>query len=631
MMDYKIRRNYFAALPAIIILLIFVAMGSTVIAQPGGVILQPSNETQQPTTDEQLADQFYRNREYNKALDYYEKLYNRKSPEQFYATYLNCLIETKDFKKAEKIVRKQIKQYPDNLTFDVDLGAVYTRSEQPEKAKSTWEQAVKLIKADEQVFTLANSFIAIHQYDYAINAYQKGRRISRNNYPYNFELANVYREKGDKVAMINEYLDALEINDSYIQTVQNSLQTSFSADADQQQNELLKTELLKRIQRSPDKTILSEFLIWIEIQQRDWDGAFVQSKALDKRKKEDGNRVFALAQLIAQNESYDAAIKAYQYVISKGKEFPYYINARIELLNVSYQKVVTKGNYTANDLTELEKNFNITISELGKSAGTEPILKNLAHLEAFYLHKSNDAIALLEETIALPQLPLQTQAECKLELGDILLMTGDIWEASLRYSQVEKAFKHEEIGNEAKFRNAKISYYTGDFKWAQAQLDVLKGATAKLISNDAMDLSMTISDALAIDTNEAPLLIFARADLLAFQNKDDEAISSFDSINKLFPNHALADDILYKKAAIALKHADYTKAVAYYDTLTKKYGDDILGDDALFKLADITENQFKDLGKAKDLYQQLLEKYPASLYVVEARKRFRKLRGDALN
>ena len=210
-------------------------------------------------------------------------------------------------------------------------------------------------------------------------------------------------------------------------------------------------------------------------------------------------------------------------------------------------------------------------------------------------------------------------------------MTGDIWEASLRYSQVEKAFKHEEIGNEAKFRNAKISYYTGDFKWAQAQLDVLKGATAKLISNDAMDLSMTISDALAIDTNEAPLLIFARADLLAFQNKDDEAISSFDSINKLFPNHALADDILYKKAAIALKHADYTKAVAYYDTITKKYGDDILGDDALFKLADITENQFKDLGKAKDLYQQLLEKYPASLYVVEARKRFRKLRGDALN
>lgn len=594
-------------------------------------LLMPVLITAQPGTDEQLAQQYFQNREFDKALDYYEKLYNKVSPQQYYTPYFNCMIETKDFKKAEKIVKKQIKQNPDNLIFNVDLGTVYERSEQSDKAKTTWEQAIKSIKADEQVFALANAFVAIRQYDYAVGTYLRGRKISLNGYPYNFELAGVYREKGDKAAMIGEYLNALEINDSYIQSVQNSLQTSFASDADQQQNELLKNELLKRIQKSPDKTILSEFLIWIQIQQRDWDGAFIQGKALDKRKKEEGARVMGLAQLFAQNENYDLAAKAYQYVISKGKDNPYYMSARMELLNVSFTKVVTKGNYTSADLTEMEINFNITISDLGKSAGTEPILKNLAHLQAFYLHKSEDAIALLEETIALPQLTPQAQADCKLELADILLMTGDIWEASLRYSQVEKSFKHDEIGQEAKFRNAKISYYTGDFKWAQAQLDVLKGATAKLIANDAMDLSMRISDALAVDTNEAPLLMFARADLLAFQNKDEQAVVTFDSINKFFPNHALADDILYKKAQIALKHADYIKAAAYYDTITKNYGEDILADDALFNLADITENQFKMPEKAKDLYQHLLEKYPASLFVVEARKRFRKLRGDMIN
>ena len=210
-------------------------------------------------------------------------------------------------------------------------------------------------------------------------------------------------------------------------------------------------------------------------------------------------------------------------------------------------------------------------------------------------------------------------------------MTGDIWEASLRYSQVEKAFKHDEIGQEAKFRNAKIAYYTGDFKWAQAQLDVLKGATSKLIANDAMDLSLLISDALAIDTNVVPLMIFAHADLLAFQNKDDLAMITLDSINTLFPNHALADDILYKKAQIELKHNKYNEAAAFYEAIVKNYGDDILGDDALFKLADLNENQFKNLDKAKELYQQLLIKYPGSLYVIETRKRFRKLRGDNIN
>lgn len=589
------------------------------------VAAQPTN------TDEQLALQFYQSKEFDKALDYYEKLYNKKSPQAFYQPYLNCLLETKDFKKAEKIVRKQIKQFPEALNYNVDLGIVFARSGEPDKAKTEWEKAIRLIKQDEQVFALANAFIAIREYDYAISTYLKGRKISQTNYPFNFELADVYRTKGDKTAMINEYLDVLELNDSYIQSVQNALQTNFTNDADNKQNDLLKSELLKRISRSPDKTILSEFLIWMQIQLKDYEGAFVQAKALDKRKKEEGVRVMGLAQLFAQSENYDLASKAYQYVIAKGKDNYYYTSARMELLNVSYMKVTSRGNYTTVDLTELEKNFNITISELGKSAGTAPLLKNFAHLLAFYLNKPNDAITLLEETIALPQLSAVSQAECKLELADILLMTGDIWEASLRYSQVEKSFKYDAIGQEAKFRVAKISYYTGDFKWAQAQLDVLKGATSKLISNDAMDLSLLISDALAVDTNEAPLLIFARADLLAFQNKDELANKTLDSINSLYPNHALADEILYKRAQIALKRGKFNEAALYYDTIMKNYGEDILGDDAMFKLADLNENQFKNTEKAKELYQQLIEKYPGSLYVVEARKRFRKLRGDVVN
>jgi tetratricopeptide (TPR) repeat protein len=585
----------------------------------------------QSTTDEQLASQYYQNKEFDKALDYYEKLYDKKSAALFYTPYLNCLIETKDFKKGEKLIKKQLKNNPEKLNYLVDLGNLYSLSEDADKAKSTWNEAVKSIKQDEQVFAVANAFIAVNQFDYAIAAYLKGKKISQNNYPYSFELADMYQAKGDKLAMINEYLNVLEISDSYIQSVQNALQTSFGNEADAQQNELLKNELLKHIQRNADNTIFSELLIWMELQLKNWESALVQAKALDKRKKEGGAQIMELAQLFTQNEAYEIAEKAYQYVISKGVENPFYIPARMELLNVSYQKITSKGIYTPVDLTLLENNYINTVSELGKSVSTAPLLKNLAHLKAFYLHKPAEAITILEEVIAMPQLPLQTKAEYKLELGDILLATGDVWEASLRYSQVEKDFKHDQIGQEAKFRNAKISYYTGDFKWAQAQLDVLKGATSKLISNDAMDLSLLISDALAIDTTIAPLLIFARADLLAFQNKDEEAKTTLDSISKLFPNHSLVDDILFKKAQLAIKHSEYNEAAAFYDTIVKYYGQDILGDDALFKLAELNENEFKNIEKAKALYQQLIENYPGSLYVVEARKRFRKLRGDLIN
>jgi len=585
----------------------------------------------QPTTDEQLALQFYQNREFDKALDYYEKLYNKKSPQEFYTPYLNCLLELKEFKKAEKIVKKQIKQEPLDLTYNVDLGIVFMRADEPSKAKEEWEKAVKLIKQDNQVFTLANAFIAIKEYDYAIDTYLKGRKISQTNYPYSFELADVYKAKGDKLKMINEYLDALELSDSYIQTVQNALQTSFGSDVDKEQNDLVKGELLKRIQKSPDKTIYSELLIWMQLQLKDYEGAFVQAKALDKRKKEEGARVMGLAGLFAQNQQYDLASRAYQFVIDKGKDNYYYINARMEQLNVSYNKIVSSGVYNSAYLVELEKNYNTAIIDLGKSSETAPLLKNYAHLLAFYLHKTEDAINLLEEVILFPSLSDNMQAECKLELGDILLMSGDVWEASLRYSQVEKAFKYDVIGQEAKYRVAKISYYTGDFKWAQAQLDVLKGATSKLISNDAMYLSLLISDAMAVDTNVAPLLIFARADLLSFQNKDSIAMITLDSINTLFPNHDLADDILYKKAQIELKHGKFEQVAKYYETIMNDYGDRILGDDAMFKLAELNEINFKNTEKAKEFYKQLLEKYPGSLYVVEARKRYRALRGDIIN
>lgn len=585
----------------------------------------------QPSTDEQLANQFYQNKEYDKALSYYENLFNKKSGQSYYTLYLNCLLETKDFKKAEKVVKKQIKQNQDNLSFMVDLGTVYVKADEPDKAKNAWEQSIKAIKTDDQVFNTATAFISIHQYDLAISTYLKGRKISVNDYPYSFELAEVYNLKGDKLAMIGEYLDVLETNDSYIQTVQNALQTSFSADGDPQQNELLKMELLKRIQQNPDKTILSELLIWMQIQLKDWEGALVQAKALDKRKKEEGARLMGLAQLFVQNEAYDVAAKAYQYVISKGKDSYFYIEARKEQLNASYQNITSKKNYTIIELNDLEKNFLSTLDELGKNVTTVTLLKNLAHLQAFYLNKAPEAIEILEEAINMPQIEPHLKANCKLEQGDILLVTGDIWEASLRYSQVEKEFKHDAIGQEAKFRNAKISYYTGDFKWAQSQLDVLKGATSKLIANDAMDLSLLISDALAIDTNTAPLLIFAHADLLAFQNKDDQAIQTLDSIPLLYPNHALSDEILFRKAQLAIKHGKYTEAATFYESVISNYGSDILGDDALFNLADLNENQFKNTDKARELYQQLLEKYPGSLYVVEARKRFRKLRGDNIN
>lgn len=590
--------------------------------------------TAQPTsTNDQLALQYYNNKEYDKAIVYYEKLYD-KNPYSYYEYYLTCLLKTDDKKKAEKVIKKQIKLLPQIVALYVDLGELYKADNDLKKCEEQYQKAIKELPNDyNQIASLANAFKTVKQYDYAIQTFLKGAKYNNNSYPYFYEKAEIYKEKGDVKAMINEYLDALDFRESELVSVQNNLQNSLGYDDEKGgfNNPILKQELQKRIQSNPSKTIYSEFLIFIQMQQKDFDGAFAQSKALDKRNKEDGFRMMELGKVCVTNEAYDIAEKCYNYVLDKGKDNYNYNQAYIESANAQYDKIVKQRNYTKEDLVQLKIKLKTTIAEFGVNQLTIPLMRKLANLEAYYLNDLSAAIDILTEASSSPGIEKMLQAECKLDLGDVTLITGNIWDASLLYSQVEKAYKYDPVGQEAKFRNAKLSYYNGDFNWSKAQLDVLKGATSKLIANDAMDLSLVIGDAINIDTNVVPLQMFSSADLLIIQNKMSEAIARLDSINIIFEEHSLADDIYYKKGIIFSKQGKTKEAIEAFQRVVDVYGEEIFGDDALFKIAEIYHYTLNDTAKAKDIYQEMLTKYPASVYTIEARKRFRKLRGDTIN
>ena len=447
-------------------------------------------------------------------------------------------------------------------------------------------------------------------------------------YSFNIELAEIYSIRKDYASMVNEYLDLLDASTNYQQQVKNSLQAKMDADPEDKIASVLKTELIKRSQKNPDKTIWSEMLMWYYMQQKNFTAALIQAKAVDKRKHLDGDKVMELCETARAHGEYSAAADGYDYVISLGESSFNFRRAKMEKISTRYEEVTVGGIYTSADLLSLEAEMNATLNDLGRDVRTVPLQRQLAHLEGFYLFKTKPAIDILEKTIALPDITPKAQADCKLELGDILLLDGQVWEASLRYSQVEKAFKFEPIGQEAKYRNAKIAFYIGDFKWSQVQLYILKGATTKLISNDAMYLSLLITDNLALDSNPDPLMKFAHADLMYFQNRFDSAIIDLDTIDKNWPEHALEDDVLYKRYQIAMKQQKWTEAATHLAKIISTYPDDILGDDATFYLAELYENKLKDKEKSMQLYQDVFIKYPGSMFAVDARKKYRQLRGD---
>ena len=280
-----------------------------------------------------------------------------------------------------------------------------------------------------------------------------------------------------------------------------------------------------------------------------------------------------------------------------------------------------KANYTLAELEALALRYEQALTDLGKSQQTLGLMIQLAKIYAFYLNQPVQAERVIKEALALP-INAKQKAELKILLGDIYVVSNRIWDASLLYMQVEKDFSEDIIGHEAKFKNACVFYYDGEFEYAKAQLDVLKASTSKLIANDAMQLSLLLQDNLGIDTTRAPVQIFAHADLLIQQHKYDSALLMLDSLTKEYPFHNLADEVLFRKGEIMEKQHNWTAAIEYYTEVYEAYGHDILADDAVIRIARIYDFKLEDKTKAAEFYRKILFEFTASIHGAEARERY---------
>jgi len=389
---------------------------------------------------------------------------------------------------------------------------------------------------------------------------------------------------------------------------------------------LVKKSLLKIIKSYPQRTDFNEMLIWLFMQNKQYKSALSQVISLDRRTNNSLNSIYDIGETFLDLGRYNLAIEAFEYIIEKGFDSNLYIDSQINKLYALTNSMEDK----TKDMKFINDKYIEVIDEVGKNRYSILLLSNYAHFKAFFLNDLQSAIVILEEAMDITIIDRLDLAECKIQYADIMLLSGNIWDALLFYSQVEKDFKEHPIGHKAKFKRAKIAYYQGDFTWAQAQLDVLKSSTSKLISNDAMELSLLITDNYDLDTIDIPMMQFAKADLLFFQKKYDISLSTYDSILESFKGHDLSDEIYYRKYKIYLENNNLEMCIKMLELIIEEYSYEILIDDALFDLAKIYDDRLNDDEKASKFYQELILNYQGSIFVSESRERFRVLRGDNL-
>jgi tetratricopeptide (TPR) repeat protein len=585
----------------------------------------------QGDTDQQLAQHYYSNGEFDKALSYYERLYS-KDPSKFnFSRYFECLNTTGDSKEAEKLLKKQITSNKGELDYKVMLGQFYEDQKDPVKAQKIYTELIDEMTPDAtKIIALYNAFKGQGRNDLALQTIEKGRKLLKNSYPLHFQFADLYGATGQTEKMIGEYLDLLDYNPGYSTSIQMMITRQFDlSDENSKEYELLKQALLERTQKKVDQNVYPEMLIWLFIQRKSFGAALTQTQSLDKRLGEQGRRVFDLGKICVENKDYASARKAFQYVISLGEVSPFYYQAENALLNTRFIEVTTNRNFSQEELAETIDIYTQTLDRVGRKRSTLPLILELSHIQAFYANKADDAILSLNDALKFPGLTDMQKAEVKLKLADINVLHGDIWEASLLYMQVESDFKFEPIGHEAKFKNARIFYYDGEFDFAQSQLSVLKESTTKLIANDALQLSIMITDNYGLDSNYQAMWWFAQGDLLIEQHRFNEAFVLFDSIIATYPYHSLGDEILMKKAEAMSSQGKWQESIIFLEELLKYHAEDILADDAVFQLGEIYETHLNDKEKGAEYYKKILFDYRGSLFTEEARKRFRTIRGDS--
>ncbi|HWW39944.1 tetratricopeptide repeat protein [Pedobacter sp.] len=579
----------------------------------------------QVLNDDAAAYQAYEQGEYEKAALLLGKLFEKNSSDNYFDLYLSTLLKTRKYPEAEKLAKKMIKQQPDHLGYQISLGKVYQESGQQDKALKTFAEVISLLpKEENKIRFYVSYFYRFQAYDLAISAFLQGRKILGNEQLFAPELLNLYRFKKDKDGLVNEYINALSVSPAMLPQAEADLASLFDGNGDYL---ILQTILLKKLQKEPDNDTFTQLLTWQYIQRREFDMALRQLVAQNKRLKQNDAAIFNLANTFLSNDAYPSAIKAYEYLLAKGPQNEYYLPSKIQLIDTKYQ-LLLQGAYEKTAIAELADQYQALIKEFGSSTQTLFAMTRWANLQAYYLNAPSKAEEALENALKVPNLNPMEAGRIKLSLGDIYILNNEPWEAFLIYEQVAKKFENQDIGNEARFRSAKLSFYQGNFAYAKAQADVLKASTSQLIANDALNLSLLLSDNLQSPADSSALKMYADAEMLQFRNLPEKALAKLDSINISFPGNSLSDDVQMSKANIYIKKHNYALAAPVLQNLISQHPESLWADDALFILAGLYQDQLAQPEEAKKLFQKLISDFPGSMYTIEARKFYRKLRGD---
>jgi tetratricopeptide (TPR) repeat protein len=571
--------------------------------------------------NEQLAQYYYDKGDFEKAkISYEELLQSVPQNYQYFIRTIDCYQQLKQFEVAEKAIQTRLDKYKQSSLL-VEMGYNFKIQQQDEKAKKYFEQALAKIKSNpNEVYGIANSFEKKVLLDYALQAYKTAVQL-QPNFNFNYQMGLLYGQLGNTDMMISTFLDEAFARQESTILIQNQFSRFMTDEGDAGFSANLRKALITRTQQNQD-LYWNQFLSWFYIQQREFGKAFIQEKAIYKRNPESLNMIINLAQLAIDEKDDTTATTILEFVLENTTEIELLVQANSYLMQLKIDTMPEK------EWETIELELSALLTKYGISPFTLSLQLMQAHFLTFNLKKPEAGKAIVRTALEL-QLDEYETAQAKMELADILLYEAKFNQALLYYSQIENDLKNDAVAHEASLKAAKTSYFKTDLEWALKQFKELKSASTQLIANDALEYFLLINDNTVADSTQVALKAFAKADYLEYQNRNQEAIQAFQAILKQFKGQEIEAVTNLRLGRIYEKTGDFSLALSQYESIIKQHSDGIYVDEALYFSADIYKNQLQLPDKAKPLYEKIIFNHQDSIYFVEARRKFRELRGDS--
>ena len=575
--------------------------------------------------EDNLAKQYFNDGEFEKAAVYYEKLVQKNSSRIDYLEALvACYQQLERYEDAEKELLKNLQQRRPYPPVYVELGYNATLKGDSLNIANYYAQAHNQIqKNPNHGFSIGERFQRHNLLEHALKAYRTAMQLNPA-LDFNFQMATVYGQQGNIEKMYSSYLNLVSGGRATKSNVLRKIDDFITENPSNTNNIILKKLLLENAQKNPE-VLWNELLSWLFVQQKQYASAFRQEKAIYKRMDESSlQRLANLGQITLKENDYDVAKEVFEFVIQNSNNEVTKLNAQLNLIEIQLD------NPSEKDINEVAAQFEELIKFYGYQGQTLQLQVAYANFLTFKKDTPEPAIAILKKALDL-SISQRGKAYIKMALGDILVYNQKFNQALIYFSQIQKALKNDVLGQDARFKVAQTSFYKGDFKWALTQLKVLRGSTSQLMANDAMQLSLLISDNSLEDSTQTALKKYAKADLLAYQNKIDDAIIVLDDILQNHKGEKIEDDALLKQGELHLKRANYEAAEYNYIKIIEFYPNGILADDAYFALGELYQNKLNQPKKAQAQFEKIIYNYQDSYFFPQARKNFRMLRGDAIN